>query len=316
LLLSENQLPHLARLAKLTETWGWRTEETAVLHRITDEFPKETWAANQLMAQLYADGNTSGLEELLTKLHNNNLDDVRVENNLADILLLQRKDDTAALFIADDFTNLAPLISRLKQPADAVTAFLRNNLPGTTLQSLTNYQVAATSPDPLAVTLAQNFNEIMESQPLYDADRFAGVTLRPQTRKLLARNHSGDDLTKLNRLLLEDAYPQILARGRKAKRDRADDLAAAAYQAHPDDPFCICTQAYALLLQAQPDAALKVIAGLKPEYLKIPSIAAYYGAIEAASGHLDIARTNLERAENAPLLPEEREMVRRAEDQL
>ena len=314
LLLSENKLNRLSRLAGLTGAWGWRTEKTDVLHRITDEFPKEKWAANELMDQLYADGNTSGLEELLTKLHNIDPDDVRIETDLATILLLLRKDDTAALFTDRDFTNLPPLINKLKVPDDAVTTFLRDNLPKTTLEALTNYHASATSPDPMAVTLAQNFNEIMEGQPIYDTGRFAGITLRPQTRKLLARNPQEDELTGLNRRLLEDAYPQILSRGRIAKPDQADVMAAAAYQAQPKDPFCICAQAYALWLQAQSDEALKVLAGLKPEYLKIPSIAAYYGTIEAETGHMDIAKAYLDRAEKAPLLPEEKAMIQRAEN--
>jgi hypothetical protein len=63
------------------------------------------------------------------------------------------------------------------------------------------------------------------------------------------------------------------------------------------------------LLQNKPDEAVKVLSDLKPEHLEIPSIAAYYGVVQASSGHRDVAKTPLERAEAAPLLPEEKEIV-------
>ena len=47
-------------------------------------------------------------------------------------------------------------------------------------------------------------------------------------------------------------------------------------------------------------------------YLQIPSVAAYYGVVQAQSGHKDVARAPLERAAAAKLLPEENEMVRLA----
>jgi hypothetical protein len=55
---------------------------------------------------------------------------------------------------------------------------------------------------------------------------------------------------------------------------------------------------------------------LKPEYLQIPSIAAYYGVIQAQTGHKDLAKASLQRAEAARLLPEENEIVRLAKNGL
>jgi hypothetical protein len=70
------------------------------------------------------------------------------------------------------------------------------------------------------------------------------------------------------------------------------------------------------LLQNKTDAALQLMSDLKPEYLQIPSIAAYYGVIQAQTGHKDRAKAPLERAESAKLLPEEKEMVRLAKNGL
>ena len=178
---------HLAQLVQITGTWGWAPEKIAVLQEAIDKFPQEKWAVDQLTAQLYADGDTRGLEELLSRIQTVNPADVRLENNLANVLLL-----------------------------------------------------------------------------------------------------------------------------RKSDLDKAYRLAREAYETSSNDPFFISTYAYSLLLQQKPDEALKVISGLKPEYLQLPSVAAYYGVIQAQTGHKDVAREPLARAQKGKLLPEEKEIIRSA----
>ena len=103
---------------------------------------------------------------------------------------------------------------------------------------------------------------------------------------------------------------------RKSGLENAYRLAEEAYQSEPSNPYFISTYAYSLLLQKRSGAAEKIISEIKPEFLKIPSIAAYYGLVQAETGHKDIARVALKRAETAPLLPEEKELVRVAESNL
>ena len=80
-----------------------------------------------------------------------------------------------------------------------------------TLAALENCSVA--DPLPLQTNLIQSLNTLICGQSIYDAKRFAGVTLRPETQKLLALNPQGDALPHLNRLLLDDAYPRAISRG-------------------------------------------------------------------------------------------------------
>jgi len=103
---------------------------------------------------------------------------------------------------------------------------------------------------------------------------------------------------------------------RKSELEKAYQLAEEAFDSSPKDPFFTSTYAYSLLLQNKTDAALQLMSDLKPEYLQIPSIAAYYGVIQAQTGHKDRAKAPLERAETAKLLPEEKEMVRLAKNGL
>lgn len=102
----------------------------------------------------------------------------------------------------------------------------------------------------------------------------------------------------------------------KSDLTRASQMAKDAYQSSSEDPFFTSTYAYSLLLEDKPAEASEVISKIKQEYLKIPSVAAYYGTIEARSGHKDLAREPLALASTAHLLPEEKEMVRSARAQL
>jgi Flp pilus assembly protein TadD len=189
--LSENRLDALSQLNHATAIWGWTSERIEVLRIVLDEFPEEKWAVDQLMAQLYLEGHTRELVELLSKIQAANPTDAHLKNNLANLLLL-----------------------------------------------------------------------------------------------------------------------------RGSEMDKANHLAKEAYKTLPEDPFIISTYAYSLLLQGKPDEATKILTGMKPEYLKIPSIAAYYGAIQAQTGHKNLARACLSFAETAKLLPEEKEMIRLANAQL
>ncbi len=99
---------------------------------------------------------------------------------------------------------------------------------------------------------------------------------------------------------------------RKTQLEKAHRMASEAYTASPNNPFCISTYAYSLFLQNRKEEALKILSNVSQEQLEIPSVAAYFGIVQANSGHKDVARELLKRAEAATLLPEEKEIVRQA----
>lgn len=102
----------------------------------------------------------------------------------------------------------------------------------------------------------------------------------------------------------------------KSDTQKAQRLALESYTSSTNNPFFACTYAYSLLLQSKPEEAVKIVGTLSTNYLKNPSIAAYYGVVEAEAGHKAAAKEALKLANNARLLPEELELVRRAEAQL
>ena len=61
---------------------------------------------------------------------------------------------------------------------------------------------------PLADLLAEDLNGLITGAMVYEAERFDGVSLRPETSQLLSQNPRGQEAIQvLNRLLLEDAFP-------------------------------------------------------------------------------------------------------------
>jgi hypothetical protein len=75
--------------------------------------------------------------------------------------------------------------------------------------------------------LTRDLNRLIDAAPLYDAQRFEGVSLSAEANSLIKHSLTGVPLGQLNRLLLESAYPQNVVKSHgllaKTKNDtRAD----------------------------------------------------------------------------------------------
>ena len=128
-------------------------------------------------------------------------------------------------FGAGDFKQLLAFIDKLTPPGDAgpaplrplkssaeaVSLWLRGQLSPATLRALAEARVSRTNLAPALTLLTNDLNRIVSGPCLYDAERFSGVSLRPKTLKLLAAQPVGARLAMLNRLLLEDAYPEEIS---------------------------------------------------------------------------------------------------------
>lgn len=112
-----------------------------------------------------------------------------------------------------DIRDLAALVHRLKTPAsdDLLASYLAAHLTNSTQTLLAGYSGGR---DPaLRKALVEDLNRLIRGASLYEPDRFAGVTLSPATRALLQQpSLEAADVARLNRLLLEDAFPTALTR--------------------------------------------------------------------------------------------------------
>jgi hypothetical protein len=106
---------------------------------------------------------------------------------------------------------------------DPLSAFLASKLPATAIGALGSYR----SPEPLPQAVLDGLNALVAGTSLYDPVRFAGVALSLQTRALVARIPSLDaaGLARLNRSLLDEAYPLALGVGALAVDSSAVTLA-------------------------------------------------------------------------------------------
>ncbi|MHB8972836.1 MAG: MFS transporter [Pirellulaceae bacterium] len=114
--------------------------------------------------------------------------------------------------------DLSSLAAKLKDKPDAVSAFVSSQLSSKTVQALAEYDNTTSDPVALRFDLTQDLKQLVrqelntsENKPtFYDAARFSGIRLQERTQQLLAQNPQGVDRCRLNRMLLDDAYPQEL----------------------------------------------------------------------------------------------------------
>ncbi len=114
-------------------------------------------------------------------------------------------------FAGSDFKDVSALAARLTAKADPVSTFLAGNLSDATLQTLARYKEGGASTTAARVAVMQDLNSLILKTNIYAPERFNGVALQEQTKRLLAPDAPPRSLPRLNRLLLADAYPQELA---------------------------------------------------------------------------------------------------------
>jgi OPA family glycerol-3-phosphate transporter-like MFS transporter len=103
------------------------------------------------------------------------------------------------------------LVEQLQTGTNAVEQFVWRQIPEPARRELTN---AAANSKAQQFALAHDLNTVLQSETFFDPTRFAGVTLRPQTQKLIAEKLEAAKLVYRNRLLLEDAFPTMIGQCR------------------------------------------------------------------------------------------------------
>ena len=128
-------------------------------------------------------------------------------------LRLSPREIQSWLLWADDLIKPASLATKLNTPGDLLSTYLREQLSAATRDLLDQYNGTSTPSQPLKAALVDDLNGVLQSAGLYDASRFADVALPDEVWSLVLDDpQAGPDLMRLNRLLLEAAYPLELAR--------------------------------------------------------------------------------------------------------
>lgn len=120
-----------------------------------------------------------------------------------------------ALLSVTDLLNTASIVNKLTNSTpDPVSLFLWNSFTTNAQQVLLNTNSTLAQQQ---TNLLAELNRIMQGGSIYDSDRFAGISLSGRTRRPLLANPSGSALTRLNRFLMEQAYPAELGRLQSTK---------------------------------------------------------------------------------------------------
>ncbi len=111
-------------------------------------------------------------------------------------------------FSREDVADPAALAEKLLAPEDPASEFIGGKLDAAAKASLRE------NPDPkrLASTLAKVLDGIAAGPSLHAEEPFRKLVLRQETSALAAKLPRGEALARLNRLLLEDAFPAELVR--------------------------------------------------------------------------------------------------------
>lgn len=108
-----------------------------------------------------------------------------------------------------DIANMSAFAKKISGKADSVSAFLNDQLDETAKGALAELSPGSTNTKAATSALIKGINKIVTGPSIYDKKRFADVHLSAATEKLLKFEPTGPQAAHLNRLLLEDAYPEI-----------------------------------------------------------------------------------------------------------
>ena len=144
------------------------------------------------------------------------------------------------LFDVGDFiTPSENLAARLKERADNLSKFLLDEkFQQQTKELLSSYDSSTAPSGELQNALMQDLNEILkEETSLYEKSRFDGISLRTETKRLIEQNPQGEDLIRLQRLLLEDAYPKEIVKSKHEyfSSEKTFQVAGERFQLKPQD---------------------------------------------------------------------------------
>lgn len=114
------------------------------------------------------------------------------------------------MFTAGDIKDLDGFVARLMNPTNKVSQFVAGQLSRECRTTLDGYAKDRSVAPRLAALLADDLNKMLGAPGIYDAGRFAGVRLRPETERLLGAPGGRLQVRRLNRLLLEDGFPAEL----------------------------------------------------------------------------------------------------------
>ncbi len=115
----------------------------------------------------------------------------------------------------DELKDPERLVVKLRDGADPLSSYFHKHFSAKTQEMLKAYNDSHPPSNSLKEALLDELNKLLEQESFYNEELFAHVDLSKEAKKLLAKNLQGREIIRLNRLLLEDAFPQEIAKSQK-----------------------------------------------------------------------------------------------------
>ncbi|MEI6562022.1 MAG: SLBB domain-containing protein [Verrucomicrobiota bacterium] len=139
----------------------------------------------------------------------------------SEILLAATAQSNTCLFLADDFLDVSNFSLKLKTHSDPLFLFLWNQFTPQERKTIETAADATRGQEAILMdVLLARLNTILRSGPIYNPPYFEKIEISPETLALLTTNPQGDELVRLNRMLLEDACPQEIKKAPYNPQDK------------------------------------------------------------------------------------------------
>jgi hypothetical protein len=178
-----------------------------------DVFQKSADGRNLVPTHLWVEGRVRNLV-----LERSILGPIRTRNNgllenleITDSILQGLRTSAVGPLTASEIKDATRVAARLRDTRDPLSQFIQGGFPQAVKDALAAYDSSSPPTATLQGQIVSHLNDLITGPSIFTADRFAGVRLSAATQALLASNPTGADLVRLNRLLLEDAFPLELA---------------------------------------------------------------------------------------------------------
>lgn len=159
------------------------------------------WLTEEIIFELLSNLSDEALRELAEKGE---------VNNVVELLLLM--DSHSKLIQRDYLQDPAGLVIKLRDAEDPLSEYLQEQFSPNMRRILNEYDNSNSPSEVLLRALIVELNQLLRSNNLYEEQRFRHVPLTQETQELIKQNPQGLDLIRLNRLLLEEAYPYEIAK--------------------------------------------------------------------------------------------------------
>lgn len=125
------------------------------------------------------------------------------------------------LLRVEDLNSPRDLLTKLQESQDPLSQHLVSQFSPQTKQLTTEYDKSEQPTPALLAAVVDELNRQLQGASLFARQRFTGIEFERDTliRMLISHDPQGDDLLRLNRLLLEEAYADLVAKSPRVEWD-------------------------------------------------------------------------------------------------